>query len=134
MSSDLSVPARLNLWVYGVCGRTSAPLVSARGPVGLGELRDDHGQRLRALLSEALAAHAHVELFGEGCARQHDVHPPRLGQGDPEVLDEVVDLEPRLEGALEQPRRVVGQGPWACRTPGDGLERLLEVQPGAVAV
>src|ERR1700759_781341 len=120
------------------CGRTSVaaslPRGSARGPVGLGELRDYDGQRLRALLAEALAAHAHIELLGQGGAGQDDVHPPRLGERDAEVLDEVVDLEPRLQVALEQARPVVGQRPGARGAAGDRLKRLVEVQPGPVAI
>ena len=46
----------------------------------------------------------------------------------------MVHLEPGLEVALEQPRPVVGQRPRARGAPRDRLQRLVQVQPGAIPV
>ena len=67
-------------------------------------------------------------------ARQRQVQAARLGERDLHVLDEVFDKEPRLEVALQHPRRVVGERPRSSCPAANRRERALEVEAGAIGV
>jgi hypothetical protein len=75
-----------------------------------------------------------VQLLDQGQPRHGKPHPPGFLQGDPHVLDEVLDKEPGLEAVLDDPRGEVRKRP-ACRRPrADRLQHAVQVQPGAIAV
>ena len=78
-------------------------------------------QGLRPLAAVALRLHRQVELVGQRQARQRQVHPLRLVQGDAHVLDEVLDEEARLEVAVDDARPEVVQRPARRRPAADRL-------------
>lgn len=95
---------------------------------------DGQYQRLRAEPALTVGKQRHVELVREREPRQRQPHGLALGQADPEVLDEVPDVEPSRHVALQHPLPVQVQrlGPRGAR--GDGLQPLAHVQPGLVRV
>src|SRR5262249_39111575 len=115
-----------------VSGRRASLAAEARvDPAPAGER---HDQRVGALLPVALFSGRLVELLWECCAWKMEANASALGEGDAQVLQEVVDLETRLEIAAQNPGRVVRQRPRSRRAAGDRVERPLEVEAGGVGV
>src|SRR5262249_18354996 len=111
-----------------------SPLPRGAGPVDVGELREREEERVRPLLPAPLGLRRDVELLGEGEAGERELHALGLGEGDAEVLDEVVDLEAGLDVALEQARGEVAQAPRARGALADRVEDERGVEAAALRV
>ena len=62
------------------------------------------------------------------------MHAFGLVESDAHVFDEVVDEEPGSEVATEHARAVVAERPRSGGAPTDGLEGLVEIEPGLLGV
>lgn len=91
-------------------------------------------EALGALAGATLCHHALVELIGERDAWDRKIHASRLIQNNTEILDEVLDVEARLEVALELTRAQVSQLEAACTTLREQGNHLLMVETSLLCV
>src|SRR5262245_5485843 len=64
-----------------------------------------------AFFAQTVGLYRTIELFGERQAGQCELHATRFAERDAEILDEVLDEKSRLEVAIQNARRQIGQRP-----------------------
>src|SRR5690606_36101993 len=91
-------------------------------------------QRVRAKARVALRGDGQVQLFGLGQARDRQVHASGYLQRDAHVLEEVLDVEARIEVALHHARAEVVDRPRLGRAAAHGFDYTHGIEPGLARV